>query len=150
MSLDFYLVSDEVSVVENGPRIFARRDGSTVEISRDEWDALHPGVEPVTFASTEDPREVFSANITHNLGEMADAAGIYECLWHPGRLRLTRAGQLVEPLQRGLVALRADRIYFERFNARNGWGMYDHFESFVERVLAACREYPDALIRVSI
>lgn len=28
-------------------------------------------------------RTVFSANITHNLGEMADKAGIYKALWRP-------------------------------------------------------------------
>lgn len=29
------------------------------------------------------PAEVFSANITHNLGAMAEAAGIYRHLWRP-------------------------------------------------------------------
>lgn len=29
---------------------------------------------------------VFSQNITHNLGSMADAAGIYEACWHPEEL----------------------------------------------------------------
>lgn len=29
------------------------------------------------------PTEVFSANITHNLGEMADKAGIYKACWRP-------------------------------------------------------------------
>lgn len=29
---------------------------------------------------------VFSQNITHNLGKMADAAGLYEACWHPEEL----------------------------------------------------------------
>ena len=29
---------------------------------------------------------LYSANITHNLGEMADKAGLYEALWRPHRL----------------------------------------------------------------
>ena len=31
-----------------GSGIFVRRNGATVEISREEWDAMHPGEEPVT------------------------------------------------------------------------------------------------------
>ena len=30
---------------------------------------------------------VYGANITHNLGQMADKAGIYEALWRPYRLK---------------------------------------------------------------
>lgn len=29
------------------------------------------------------PQDVFWANITHNLGRMADEAGIYKHLWRP-------------------------------------------------------------------
>ena len=31
--------------------------------------------------------DLYSANITHNLGKMADAAGLYEALWRPHRLK---------------------------------------------------------------
>jgi hypothetical protein len=31
--------------------------------------------------------EMYSANITHNLGDMASEAGIYEALWRPYRLK---------------------------------------------------------------
>lgn len=66
--------------------------------------------------------EVFSANITHNLGQMADAAGIYGCLWRPEECGITTAGEMVEPLRRGLARLRADPEGFSAFNAKNGWG----------------------------
>lgn len=33
------------------------------------------------FYLTQDGKEVFHLNITHNLGQMADVAGIYKCLW---------------------------------------------------------------------
>lgn len=150
MSLDFYLELDEPRVIECGPRIFVRREGANVEISRDEWNRLHPGTEPVTFAAKEESsREVYWANITHNLGRMADAAGIYDALWRGPEAGLVKAAQLIEPLQRGLTALRADPAYYERFNSPNGWGLYKHLVPFVEQVLAACREHPAANVRVS-
>jgi hypothetical protein len=30
---------------------------------------------------------VYNANITHNLGKMAEKAGLYETLWRPYRLK---------------------------------------------------------------
>ena len=37
--------------------------------------------------STTDREVLYDANITHNLGEMAKKAGIYEALWRPYRLK---------------------------------------------------------------
>lgn len=34
---------------------------------------------------------LYSRNITHNLGRMAQAAGIYECLWRPEEHGITHA-----------------------------------------------------------
>ena len=34
--------------------------------------------------------QVFSANITHNLGKMADEAGIYKALWRPDEVEITQ------------------------------------------------------------
>ena len=53
-----------------------------------------------------------------------------------------------ETRDRGNKAAMADPR-FEAFNAPNGWGLYIHFVPFVEAVLAACEEHPDATIRVS-
>lgn len=75
---------------------------------------------------------------------MATAAGIYEHLWHPDEIGITKAGQLIEPLQAGAKELMARPSYFETFNASNGWGMYVHFLPFVARILEACIEHPDA------
>jgi hypothetical protein len=95
-------------------------------------------------------KTVFDANITHNLTEMADKAGIYKTLWRPGEVCLHKAQQLIEPLEQGLAKLKADPEFFRQFDAPNGWGVYEHFVSFVERILAACKEYPDADIHVWI
>ena len=95
------------------------------------------------------PTEVYWANITHNLGRMAGEAGIYQALWRPEEIGLTTAAQLIEPLAAGLALLKADPARFEAHNSPNGWGLYKNFVPFVERYLEACRENPDATIRVS-
>lgn len=94
--------------------------------------------------------DVYSGNITHNLGGMARAAGIYQVLWRPEEIGVERAEQAVPLLMAGLEKLRADPAHFETFNAPNGWGLYEHFVPFVEEVLAACKAHPRAIIRVSI
>ena len=82
MSLDVYLRIPNPQTTPGRKAIFVRRDGATVEIAREEWDALHPGREPVTITVGGDlDNAVYEANITHNLGCMAEAAGIYQHLW---------------------------------------------------------------------
>lgn len=95
------------------------------------------------------PSEVYWANITHNLGKMAAEAGIYQHLWRPEEIGITKAGQLIEPLRNAVALLKADPARFEQHNSPNGWGMYEHFVPFVEQYLAACVENPDATVRVS-
>lgn len=95
------------------------------------------------------PTEVYTANITHNLNKMADAAGIYKYLWRPDELGIKKAQELIGPLTDGLADLKARPEFFKQFNAPNGWGMYEHFVPFVEKYLAACKENPDADIQIS-
>lgn len=93
--------------------------------------------------------EVYSANITHNLGKMAVAAGIYEALWCPEKIGAKKAEDIVPILVVGLDALKADPEGFRIFDAPNGWGRYEHFVPFVEQYLAACQANPEATISVS-
>jgi hypothetical protein len=37
------------------------------------------------------PTTVFDLNITHNLGEMARQANLYQCLWRPEEVPITHA-----------------------------------------------------------
>jgi hypothetical protein len=148
MSLDVYLTTKEKRApTSNG--IFVREHGSLVEISEDEWRERNPGQTPVRVETVEETDEVYWANITHNLNKMADAAGIYKHLWRPDEIGITKAAQLIEPLRAGLALLKSDRERFEKFNAPNGWGLYEHFVPFVEKYPAACEEYPDADVHVS-
>lgn len=146
MSLDVYLEIDDV-VTRDRSGIFIRRHGEIEEISRAEWDEMCPWHEPTILDSVPTKREMYSANITHNLNRMAAEAGIYKHLWRPEEIGISKAADLIEPLGRGLALLRSDPERFETFNSPNGWGTYRDFVPFVEGYLDACRMYPDATVR---
>ena len=94
------------------------------------------------------PTQVFEANITHNLNKMAQEAGIYQHLWHPDELGITKAVQLIEPLRAGLALMRSDPERFKKLNPENWWGDYDIFINWIERYLNACVANPDAEVSV--
>lgn len=91
----------------------------------------------------------FSANITHNLGRMAEAAGVYDCCWRPDECGITKAIQLSEPLRKGIADMEARPEEFKKFNSENGWGLYENFLPWLKRYLAACEANPDANVSVS-
>lgn len=87
-----------------------------------------------------EPERVYDANITHNLGKMAEAAGIYKHLWRPEEIGITKAGELIQPLFEGIKKLKADPTHYKKFDAANGWGTYNL--PWVERYWRACVENP--------
>lgn len=95
------------------------------------------------------PTEVYSSNITHNLGKMAQEAGLYDVLWRPEENGLEVAADLIPMLKDGLEKLRSNPDYYRQFNPPNGWGSYETLVRFVEEYLAACVEDPNALVEVS-
>ena len=94
--------------------------------------------------------ELYWGYITHNLGTMAEKAGIYDVLWHPENISVEKAWQAIPILKEGLKKLKDAPEYYERYNSSNGWGLYVHFVPFVEKVLEACEEYPNATIKTSV
>lgn len=169
MSLDVYLISNE-TFFKRSSGIFVRENGVTKEITEKEWNERNPGREPVKIIQNDhETNELYSANITHNLGVMANKAGIYEALWRPHRLKVdynipeddydseykfetnsvTKASEIIPILEDGLNNLKEKPDFFKQFNASNGWGLYENFVPFVENYLNACREYPDAIVQVS-
>jgi hypothetical protein len=146
MSLDVYLTlpgpEQPGKTVE---RILVRRDGANVEITCAEWDELHPDREPLVTKS--DAREVFWANVTHNLGRMAGEVGLYEPLWRPEEIGITHAAQLIAPLREGLARLRSEHERLQQFNPANGWGSYELLVRFSADYLAACERWPEAQVR---
>ncbi len=95
------------------------------------------------------PSCVYRANITHNLGKMANAAGIYTPLWRPEEMAAVIARDLIWVLEDGLKKLIKDPDEYEKYNSPNGYGMYEHFVEFVSEYLEACKKFPEALIEVS-
>src|SRR3954463_1066528 len=93
--------------------------------------------------------ELFSANITDNLGKMAQAAGIHLAVWSPDECGITTAEQLIPILSKGLYLLKSDPERFNQFSAANGWGTYEQFVPWLERYLTACLENPKAILRTS-
>lgn len=93
--------------------------------------------------------EYYSSNITHNLGKMAAAANIYVHLWRPEEIGITKAKDLIEPLEQGLTDLKARPEFFKALDASNGWGTYSQFIPWVASYLDACKQYPEAEVSVS-
>jgi len=91
----------------------------------------------------------FTLNITHNLVRMAKEAGVYQHLWRPEEIGITKAGELVEPLSVALRVMVADPGRFMQFNPKNGWGDYDGLLDFIKQYLVECICYPDAIIEIS-
>jgi len=137
--------------------------GLSVNLERKKWVSYDEGK-----THTVENEEVYWANITHNLGEMAGKAGIYEALWRPYQLRddfkdfelyaddeyefeekcIIKASDIIDVLEKGLADLKKRPKYFEKFNSSNGWGMYENFVPFVENYLNACKEYPECIVKV--
>ena len=92
------------------------------------------------------PCEVYSANITHNLHEMAEAANIFTEIWHPEDLGIKIAHELIEPLTAGLEQLKKYPAKYTKLNSPNGWGSYKYFVPFVENYLNACIEFPESTV----
>ena len=111
---------------------------------------------------------LYSANITHNLGEMADKAGLYEALWRPHRLidgynipeedhkaeyefedkQEIRAKDIIPYIKEGLSKLRDNPNKFKKFNPENGWGSYEGLLNFTQNYLDACEENPESIVKV--
>lgn len=149
MSLDVYLIAASGQPRPKGGGVYFRENGQTRELTREEWDERFPGKEPIVVEEAGDSGEVFSYNITHNLGPMAAAAGIYEALWRPEEIDVTKASGLILLLRAGIEKLRAEPETYKKLNPDNGWGDYDGLLRFASCYLSACEDWPDATIRVS-
>jgi hypothetical protein len=101
------------------------------------------------YLKNEAGEELYSRNITHNLGKMAEEAGIYQCLWRPEEIGITHARQIIDVLSFGVALLATQKARFEKCNSPNGWGMWENFLLFCADYLQACRDHQDALVVAS-
>jgi hypothetical protein len=101
------------------------------------------------------PVSVYEANITHNLGKMADdvvlsnGKNLYQVLWRPDEHAWKFARDISDMLDEGWNILLSDPERFRKFNPENGWGSYDGLCDFVYKYRNACWDNPDAELRVS-
>jgi len=119
----------------------------SLDVYLEEAEAACPGCRHVHTCNRK-PTTLYWANITHNLGAMAEEARLYAAIWRPDEHGYRTAGQIVPVVTVGLADLKARPEHFQQFNAKNGWGLYENFVPFVEKYLDACMQYPSALIRV--
>jgi hypothetical protein len=168
MSLDVSLILKNKKIKKTSSGIFIRENGSTKEITTEEWNKKNPDKAIENKDVEYKTSEVFDWNITHNLNEMAEKAGLYKPLWRPYMLlenykkfedyneeyqfeeeNKMLAECIIKPLEEGLKKLKDNPIYFKKFNPENGWGKYENLVEFSERYLEACKKYPKAEIEIS-
>lgn len=89
---------------------------------------------------------VFDSNITHNLTEMADEAGIYKPIWRSEECGIITASQMIPFLINGIKELKQFPERYKKYNPENGWGDYEMFIEWLENYLWACKQYPNASI----
>lgn len=94
-------------------------------------------------------QELFYANITHNLGKMAQEAGIYLALWRPEEIGATIASDITDIVETGLTDMLVNPDKYKEFDSPNGWGIYVDFMPWIKNYLEALKKYPDAVIEVS-
>lgn len=92
---------------------------------------------------------VYERNITHNLGQMAEKAGLYTALWRPEEEGLCIAKDLIRPLQEGIGNMIANKAELKIYNPENGWGNYENLLEFAGSYLKACERYFNCGVNVS-
>jgi hypothetical protein len=92
---------------------------------------------------------VFDANITHNLGKMASACGVYYACWRPEEINCSKAKHILPMLKDGIEVMKNYPEFYKTFDSSNGWGLYIHFLPWLEKYATACENYPEARISVS-
>lgn len=146
MSLDIYIISPE-PIKKKSTGIFARIDGQTRELTREEAIKHFPDVDPNVIIEEEiETNEFWHGNITHNLHEMARQCfaedwetTLSELLW---RDKLTDKTRYIAQLYECLIVLREYPEFFKQFNPSNGWGTYEQLVEFVCSFIHALIDMP--------
>jgi hypothetical protein len=88
---------------------------------------------------------VFDTNMTHNVSKMWREAGCYDAIYmSEGML----AKELIPFLKRGYEDMKNNPVRYKTLDADNGWGTYDQALPWLESVLLACKENPEAKVQV--
>jgi hypothetical protein len=94
--------------------------------------------------------EVYAANITHRLADVAKEAGIYGLLWHPDENGYPQAFDLIEPLEQAIADMEARPYHYEQFDADVGQVRLAQFLPWLRDLLRACRAHPEAVVESDV
>ena len=156
MSLDIYIISPE-PIKKKSTGIYARIDGQTRELTKEEAIAHFPDVNPNSIIEEEhETNEFWHGNITHNLTEMAEDClssnnsdyTLYDLLWRDTQEPFTGdyVNAYIAHLAYCLYVLKNDPEHFKKFNPSNGWGTYEQLCDFVEQFIKALVNMPPGSI----
>lgn len=151
MSLDITIISPE-PIKKKSTGIYARIDGQTRELTREEAIKRFPDVDPHDIIeSAFETNEFWHGNITHNLTRMAsncigyDQWTLYELLWRdeqPDLDKLEYSFLLFSCLRN----LTNNPEKFKQFNPENGWGTYEQLVNFVKDFIKHLIDSPDGSV----
>lgn len=154
MSLDIYIISPE-PIKKKSTGIFARIDGQTRELTREEAIKRFPDVDPNTIIEEEiETNEFWHGNITHNLCKMAEDCisfdeynqcyNLYDLLWRDAQAPFEGdyLNTYIAHLAYCLYILKSDPEHFKKFNPSNGWGTYEQLVEFVRSFIHALIDMP--------
>lgn len=91
--------------------------------------------------------EVFSMNITHNLNAMAEKAGFYKELWYLSGVRTCE--DLLPYIEAGLAELKWKPNEYSQYSNKGGWGTYEQFIDWLQKLIDNLKIEPKAELFVS-
>lgn len=155
MSLDITIISPE-PIKKKSTGIYARIDGQTRELTKEEAIAHFPDVDPDDIIEEEiETNEFWHGNITHNLTEMAEDClsfdeesqryNLYDLLWRDTQVPFEGdyLNVYIAHLAYCLYVLKNDPDHFKQFNPPNGWGTYEQLIKFVRSFIHALIDMPE-------
>lgn len=114
----------------------------------------------IKFKNKEGKDDFWSANITHNMGNMASFIPVildfnrrltlYDYVWRPEKIKKkVDTTVMVKALTVGIVLMIKNRKELLKYNPENGWGSYDSFLAWLIEYKNACEDHPGCDIEIS-
>jgi len=92
------------------------------------------------------PTSVYNGNYTHNVTPMWGKAGVYDALYNSeGK----KAWEIIETLKKGYGNMLENPGEYKAMDPSNGWGSYKTALVFLEEVITACEDNPNAIVGIS-
>ena len=145
MSLDIYIISPK-PIKKKSTGIYARINGQTRELTKEEAIAHFPNVDPNSIIEEEiETNEFWHGNITHNLYEMAGQCYGRDYILNDLLWRDEMPDDIIEyitDLIACLFELEDNSEEYKQYNPSNGWGTYEQLVEFVRSFIHALIDMP--------